>query len=425
MNQLNNRQKIAIAAAVVLLLIVAIFVLLGGGPSATVTITTDDGVEIFTAEEAGGELVPVGTGTATVEVAVPSRLLVQAVAGNRIVQGGVIVREEGSQELNLPLSKQNFPYQELYQGAVSDLYIADRAATGIEPSSRSITHFGTEEFVPPRPAFVGIPFLDKITWGDEDNFNFLAFRGGVYIFKDGKLLNNDQFGKRVVGQSDDGIARSGTELAIGVEDIDKVEDGPTYFLGEENIYRSTNLGQTLTSITGYQPEGDFQSIATTGESVFRLSAPQPASYADETGLEDGSEPLTIATLTRYTSAGEQNLQLKVDGNQLVGAAKTDSTECALTDRQLVCIASGTTTITPLYTELNADIISRGGQIYVLADSGLWRVAEDGGSLATVVNFKGIGSGLARSLSEYNGQLIFGTRAAEEGTAAATYRVSGL
>jgi hypothetical protein len=391
--------------------ILAIALLLFLNRAGTLSISSEDGADIFVATSQGGEFKKIGTSHAEYKTReLPSDVYIMSTKGDRKTISGATIKKRGSNDtLNVTLAN-TVNASKISDGAVFNTFIEGPLVQGIIPEEYMLTSFRTDSFATTRPDFANLPFVKKVVWYDKDNFVYSSLRDGVGRFVNGVDLGRAGFASNSDRESNSIESDDGVSL-IEFTDISKQTGRPLIILSDSSIFSSEDMGTTVQKIIDYKKHDGMNIIYTTKDYVFRFSGDEPSAYADEEGKPVNKPAEHTSFLYQYTYQGKEVRKISVDAESVVGVASVGEKIFVATPYQLVSANQTKESIVPLYFSYVRDLTNYKDSVVLLADDGLWKVGEDGTSMQLLYPFTGKGVGLGKSFSvTTSGQLLFGTQA---------------
>lgn len=407
---LQRSKKKVIFGGILLLAVVIGTVLFFTRPG-KITVSAENGAELYVATEKSGEFKKIGTTTATYSTRkVPSEVYVMATRDGKKTISGLVAERGKTKSAELTLAKQ-IGAKPIMNGSVSSAFFDGTLGQGIVAGDYSLTNFRTDRPDEPfRPEFIGIPYLKKAIWYDANNFVYNSFRKGVGRFVNGTHVGNEGIATSISGKDLGQIEPDEeTGALVDLKDISRSGDKPLALLSSSNIFLSNDLGASLRSIVGFELIEDTNvGLFTTDNYIYRFAGEDPSAYASESEASEGTEEEHAASLYQYDYSGKQLTRVDIHSESIKAVASRGKKSYILTPDKLVLLENGNVSDLSLYFTYARDITTYKDRVVMLGDGGLWQIGEDGVSIQLLYDFKDSGVGLAQSFSVSGGSLIFGT-----------------
>ncbi len=408
-NRFFNK-KIIVGAVLFLVLLAGVLLYLNR--SGTITITSENGAEISVATEKGGSFKKVGTTKVTFKTRkVPADIYFMATKdGKKTVSGAHMVRGKNN-PLELTMITKSAATK-IADGSLSNVILEGTYGQGIVPDEYTLVSFKTDQDVPSRAEFAGLPYINKVVWYDVNNFVYRSFKGGIGSFVNGVPMYESAIGQQITGANKYAADGEYSDDGDVFEDISKVPSKPLVVMSPTNLFLSDDIGKSLRSVVSFDASQDtINSVFATDTYIYRGLGLRPADYDDDS---KGSSQSIISKMYQYDYSGKKIAELSIPDSSVQAVAQKGEKTYILTPNKLVMAEGSAVTSTSLYFSYVRDLTLYGGKVILLADTGIWQISDDGKSAQLIFDFSDSGVGLARSFSTSGNSLIFGTQPDKNG-----------
>lgn len=403
------RIKIRYILAALLVLLVAIGVIYYVNRPGKLLITTEPGATIAISRDQGEQPKAIGIGEATYSSRDIDRPVYVEVTkdGKKTISGSVLVRG-ATKQLKLGLADKT-TVRTVADGGVLYARLDGNLVQGILPFDGMATSFRTDIYETTRAELVGLPYMQKIIWYDANNFVYLPSSLGA-----GRVVNGQD-------EADQNLARNGgadltkegdsnSELGSGGPffiDIAGFPGKPLVLLTNQAIAISKDMGETVSLLAEPVGASRNSSVFATPDRIVWLSNNRPSGIEDD---GNGSE------IIEYDYTGKQIRSYTAPGELIISITTLGDKTYILTDTKLIVRDDEGQSTVPLYFKYAADIAWYENTVVLLADSAIWKVADNGSAVQLLAEFTESGVGLRGSLSiNPTGELLFSSTASLEQT----------
>lgn len=371
----------------------------------SLTINTEQGVDILVKTEQGGTFAKIGTERATYESKdFPVTVYVLVEKSGQKTLTGVHLKRGKNPDVQLALAP-TIPATKISDGAVLNAFFDGTTVQGIVPGDGTLTSFRTDTFATTRPEFLDLPYMNKVIWYDKDNFIYQTADRSVGQFKQGADLGTGFLAENITGDvvlgSDDEYA---TDNLVFISDAAQTAGKPLVLMSQSNLFTSENSGTNLQAIKKFDRNTKDNTLFTSEQSIFRVSS---RSGGDE---EDSKDP--AISIVEYDYSGKEKGTYSLDElAPVIRVTKKDKTIYVLTAANLYAIKDGDNKpqTLGLYFGSASDMVLYKDELVILGDEGLWKLDSSDNSLKLLYDYSANGIGLAGSLSVTpDSRLIFGT-----------------
>jgi len=401
-----------------LVFVVGFILYLNSGASITISSDTNSMISISTKKD--GEFKKIGTTNVTYKTRkLPETIYILSEKDGKKTISGILLNKGDRKEIDLPLIAMP-KVKKIADVSLANPFISGTLIQGISVDTQSLISMRTDTSEIPKPEFALLPYLQKVSWFDENNFIYKTYDNEVGAYINGQDEGSDGIGVTVNNSSSsDTVSDEAHEDSfLRIIDFDKHASKPAVLLSDSSIYTTNDGGQTINQITGFKTTGSgtSNSVYSTENYIYRVQENLASDYDTKKKQSD-----LFVMLYKYNYTGDLLSEQKVFTSNIQAVSDTPTATFVLASDNLTSIKDKTQKQINLYYTNIADLASYKGNMVVLLGNGLWRLSPDGTSLQLLYDL-GSATALQNSIQINGDSLLFGSQPSEAGGDSAIYSV---